>query len=133
MSLLCPSVGEAQMLANALQAASPEALILKLYSNAHAPVAGDTASNYTEVGAGLGYAAIALPRAGWSNPVVGTPSYIQYSAGQVINWTNTGTVYGYFLVGASSGTLYWAEQIYPGGQVFNNGDSLTITPKISLT
>ena len=132
MSLLCPSVGEAQMLANALQAASPEALILKLYSNAHAPIAADTASAYTEVGAGLGYSAANLTRAGWSNPVVGAPSYIQYSAGQVFNWTNTATVYGYFLVGAISGTLYWAEQIYPGGQVFNNGDSLTVTPKISL-
>ena len=133
MTLLCPSVGEAQLLAGAIKTASPEALVLKVYSNAHAPAAADTASSYTEVGAGLGYSAISLTRAGWNDPVVTTPSYIQYATAQVINWIGTATVYGYYLVGAVSGTLYWAEQIYPGGQVFNNGDSLSITPKITLT
>ena len=133
MSLLAPSVGEAQLLTNALQAASPEALILKLYSNAHAPVFGDTAASYTEVAGGLGYSAMTLTRAGWSNAVVANPASIQYGTPQVTNFIGTATVYGYFLVGAVSGTLYWAEQTYPGGQVFNNGDSLTVTPKITLT
>jgi hypothetical protein len=132
MTLLMPSVGEAAALGCAFRDTSPEALILKVFSNNHTPIAGDTAAAYTEVGAGLGYTAFTLTRAGFSAPVVATPSYIQYGTPQVINWSGTATVYGYYLVGASSTTIYWAEVLYPGGQVFNNGDSLTITPKISL-
>lgn len=131
MSLLCPSVGEANMLNNALQATTPEALTLKLYSNSKAPAAADTAASYTEVSAG-GYAAKSLTRAGW-NAATGTPAVSTYGTEQVFNFTGTVTVYGYFLVGESSGTIYWAEEIYPSGQTFNNGDSLTLTPKISLT
>ena len=52
----------------------------------------------------------------------------------MFNFTGTGTVVGYYIVGATSGNIYWAERIYAAaGQTFNNGDSLTVTPKITLS
>jgi hypothetical protein len=131
VTLLAPSVGEACLLDNALSQTTPEALTLKLYSNNKTPAAGDIASGYTEVSGG-GYASKSLTRAGW-NAASGTPAAKQYGTAQAFNFTGTVTVYGYFIVGATSGTLYWAELMYPSGQTFNNGDSCTVTPKITLT
>jgi hypothetical protein len=132
MTLLAPSAGEVCMLNNLLHnAAIPENLLLKLYSNSKAPAAGDTAASYTEVSGG-GYAAKTLTNGASWTTTSGTPSYSTYTA-QTFNFTGTITTYGYFIVGATSGTIYWAEEIYPSGQTFNNGDSLTITPKITLT
>lgn len=132
MSLVIPNVGEALILDNALKTASPEALILKLYSNNYDPVAASTAGSFTEVASG-GYAAKNLSRAGWGAAVPGAPSQSTYGTPQVFNWTGAATVVGYFLVGAVSGTLYWAERLYAGaGQAFANGDSLTVTPKITF-
>lgn len=134
MALLAPAEGEMQMLENMLRVnATPEVLNLKLYTNNYDAVNGSTAANFTEC-AISGYAAKALTRGGWNAATSGNPSYMQYSAGQVFNFTGTGAVVGYYLVGNTSGKVYWAERLYATtGQTFNNGDSLTITPKVTLT
>jgi hypothetical protein len=133
MSGVLPNVGEAAMLDNSLKNTTPEALILKLYSNNYDCINTSIASNFTEVSDG-GYASKALTRAGWNSAVGGSPSYSQYSAAQVFSFTGAvAGVVGYFLVGASSGTLYGAERLYAGtGQAFANGDSLSVTPKITF-
>jgi hypothetical protein len=131
MTLVIPNVGEAMMMDNALKTASPEALTLKLYSNNYDAVNSSTASSFTEC-TGSGYAAKTLTRAGWNAAVAGSPTVSTYGTAQVFSWTGAITVVGYFLVGATSGTLYWAERLYAGtGQTFANGDSLTVTPRIT--
>jgi len=111
---------------------TPEATTLKLYTNNYDPVNGSTAASFTEC-AISGYAAKSLTRAGWSASVNGNPSYKQFATAQTFNFTGTGSIVGYFIVGATSGNIYWAERIYATtGQTFNSGDSLTITPKITL-
>lgn len=133
MTLMVPDIGETMFLDNILKTASPEALNLKLYSNNFDCVEGSVASAFTEVSGG-GYALKNLTRAGWNaaQSAAGVSSST-YGTAQTFSFTGTVTVVGYYLVGASSGTLYWAERLYAGaGQVFNNGDSLTITPKITL-
>jgi hypothetical protein len=130
MSLQTATVGASAMLDALLKtAATPEALVLKLFSNNHTPAAADTAGSYTEVTGG-GYAAITLTRAGWGAASAGVSTY---GTAQTFSFTGTVTVYGYYIVGATSGTLYWAELMYPSGQVFNNTDTETITPKYSLS
>ena len=132
MALLAPAIGQMELLECALKDTTPEALTLKLYTNNYDAVNGSTAANFTEC-AISGYAAKSLARATWSAAVSGNPSYIQYSAAQTFNFTGTGAVVGYFIVGATSTNIYWAERLYATtGQTFNNGDSLTITPKITL-
>lgn len=133
MTLMVPDIGETMFLDNILKTTTPEALTLKLYSNNYDCVEGSTASNFTEATI-TGYASKALARATWGAAVSATgTSSSTYSAPQVFNFTGTGAIVGYFLVGTTSGTLYWAERLYAStGQTFNNGDSLTITPKITL-
>jgi hypothetical protein len=132
MTLVIPNVGEAAMQDNSLKATTPEALILKLYSNNYDAVNSSVAGSFTEVTGG-GYASKTLTRAGWNAAVPGSPTSSTYGTAQVFSFTGTiAAVVGYFLVGATSGTLYWAERLYAGaGQAFGNGDSLTVTPKIT--
>ncbi len=132
MTLVIPNIGETMVLDNALKTASPEALIMKLYSNNYDPLNSSVAGSFTECSGG-GYASKALTRAGWGAAVGGSPSSSTYGTGQVFSWTGACTVVGYFLVGATSGTLYWAERLYAStGNTFANGDSLTVTPKFTL-
>ena len=133
MTLLVPDVGECEILDCAFKDASPEALTLKLYSNNYDAVEGSTAGNFTECSGG-GYASKALTRAGWNSAATATgTSSITYGTAQTFSFTGSVTVVGYFLVGTTSGTIYWAERLYAGaGQAFANGDSLTITPRIEL-
>lgn len=133
MALVIPNVGEALILDNALKTASPEALILKLYTNNYDCINSSVAGSFTEMTGVSGYVAKTLTRAGWGAAVGGSPSSSTYGTPQVFSWTGAATIVGYFLVGAVSGTLYWAERLYAGaGQVFANGDSLTVTPKITF-
>lgn len=133
MALLAPAAGEMMLLDNALKTTTPEALILKLYTNNVDAANGSVAGTFTEC-AISGYAAKTLTRAGWNAAVTGNPSSSTYGTAQTFNFTGTGAVVGYYLVGATSTTIYWAERLYATtGQTFNNGDSLTITPKITLT
>lgn len=131
MTLVIPNVGEALMMDNALKNTTPEALTLKLYSNNYDCINSSVAGSFTEVSGG-GYAAKSLARASWSSSVAGSPTSTTYSAAQVFSFTGTVTVVGYFIVGSVSGTLYWAERLYATtGQSFNNGDTLSVTPKIT--
>ena len=132
MTLTVPDIGETMLLDNALKTASPEALILRLYSNNYDPIKTSVVGSFTEV-TGSGYAAKTLTRAGWGAAVPDGPSSSTYGTMQTFNWTGAATVVGYYLVGAVSGTLYWAERLYSGaGQVFGNGDALNVQPRVTF-
>jgi hypothetical protein len=126
-----PNEGETSILENAFKNTTPEAFTLKLFSNSATLANSNTAAAFTE-SAISGYAAKALARASFSAAVPGSPSSISYSAAQTFNFTGSGTIYGYFIVGATSGKVYAAETLYPTGQAFASGDSLSITPKITF-
>lgn len=133
MALLVPDAGEVAMLDALLKTASPEALTLRLYSNNYDAVEGSTAGNFTEATIS-GYASKALARATWggASSAAGVTTST-YGAPQVFSFTGTGQIVGYYIVGSVSGTIYWAERLYATtGQTFNNGDTLTVTPKITL-
>lgn len=131
MSLVVPYVGEVVNLDSMLRLASPEAQILRLYANDVTPSASDVATTYVEASI-PGYAAISLARSSWgaagTSAGVTSASYPQ----QTFSFTGSGTVYGYYVVGATSGTLLWAELLFLGGQAFVGGDSLEITPRMQL-
>ncbi len=132
MTLLVPDVGEVSILDNMLQTTTPEAQILKLYSNNYDAVEGSVAGDFTEVSGG-GYSAASLARASWNGAATVAGVTSKTYPAQTFSFTATRTVVGYFVVGAVSGTLLWAERLYVGsGQVFNNGDDMTVTPRIEL-
>jgi len=133
VTLLVPNVGEARMLKLILNNVSQEDVILKLYKNNVTPAEGDVASDYT-VADFTGYASLTLTGASWSF-TTGDPSYASY-AQQSFTSTAGGqsqTIYGYFVVQASSGILLWAER-FAGAPyaIVNNDDAIKVTPYIEL-
>lgn len=113
---------------------SVENMVLKLFTNNHTPAASDAtnASDYTEA-SGFGYAAVTLTGASWTFSGSGpaTAAYAQ----QTFTFTGAlGNVYGYYMVGASSGNLYFAEKFTSGPfNIANNGDQIKITPQITAS
>ena len=132
-------VGLAKVLSETL--ASGENWLLKLYTNnsagvGYTPTASDTASTYTEASIS-GYSAITLTRsvtsATWGTPSAGvTPSVSNYngSTGVTFSFTGTGTVYGYYIVSATTGILIGAEKFATPFAIYNPS-TLTVKPAYS--
>jgi len=142
-ALLMPNEGEAQALSVMLGKASSETLVLKLFTSNTTPAETDTVATYTEA-AGGGYAAINLTGASWTvtpNAVSGAAEAVYPEQAFVFSGPLTGnaTIYGYLIVGATSGKLYWAERFKASNGTTdapstpaNNGDRQRITPKFTL-
>lgn len=134
MSLVVPNIGELQLLKQALGYSAVESLLLKLFCNNYTPVAGSVAGNFTEASGG-GYAAKTLTASSWTF-AGGNPTTASYPA-QTFTFTgalttNT-TVYGYYILGGTSGSVYWAERLTTAFTPANNGDNIQLTLNFSLT
>lgn len=134
-TLLFPQEGETTVLNVFLkQTVAPETVILKLYQNNITPSATDVAGTYTEA-TFTGYSAITLAAATWT-VVAANPSTATHAQQTFTSSANQATqqVYGYYLIGTTSGKLYWAERFSDGPYPISfNNDQIKITPKITLT
>lgn len=134
MALKFPNAGESLGLDWMIKATStPENLTCKLYKNDYTPVDASVASDFT-VADFTNYVNKTLTRGNWSAvTTVSGKASVTYN--DVLTWTcgTTGnTVYGYDLVGATSGTLFCAER-FTTPRVLANGDSLNLSITISLS
>ena len=130
--LIITTTGQNILLGWALQAtATPENLILKLYSNAYTPVAASIATNFTEA-TFTGYSSKTLSRASWATPSTQLDGSSQTTYATQ-SWTvgSGQTIQGYYVVGATSGSLIWAQQ-FDTARVLTTGDVFTLTPSFSL-
>lgn len=133
MTLKVPNQGEADLLKASLNvAAAQEDLVLKLYRNDKTPADSDTAADYTEASF-TGYVAIALDPDDWTvtpgNPTEAVQPMQQFtsSAGG-----QNQDVYGYYVVGADSGRLKWAERFTDGPyDIVNLDDKIEVTPRFT--
>jgi hypothetical protein len=138
MPLLVPDVGEVELLKRVLYSnAGSENWTLKLYKTNVTPAEGDTAGSYTEADF-TNYVAKTLTSSQsastWAVPTTtsGTTSSTYGSSPQ--SWTcgTTGnTIYGYYVVGATSAVLLFAE-LFATARTLASGDVLNLTPKIEL-
>jgi hypothetical protein len=131
MAALIPNNGEGDALSYFVNKSAPQNLVLKLFKNDKTPAEGDVAADYTECDF-AGYASVTLTGANWT-VTEGAPSSASY-AQQV--FTNTGavaqSVYGYYLVRASTGRIAYAERFTGAPFVVQNvGDEIKITPTIT--
>lgn len=132
---------------------------LKLYSSNTTPAESDTAGTYTELTTAVGYTAggqaltsVRNATLGWAAPATvgsgGTGNWAQTGGGSftgstnvpestytTLTWTWTGnaTVYGYFVVGKDSTTIWWAERFANPPSNFANGSTLNLTPRFGTT
>jgi hypothetical protein len=114
--------------------ATDENYILQLYNSAITPTNSTTAGTFSgHTATFTGYSASTLTRANWVTPTqVSTTAQTSYNTS--ISWTcgATGdTVYGYWVVGATSGICLWAE-LFGTARTLANGDILNLTPVIAL-
>lgn len=136
MTLVVPDQGEKQMLDVLLGANATENLLLKLFTNMITPGEGDTPASYTEA-SGSGYAAITLTKgSGWTVTAGAGSGGAAQAVYTQQTFTFTGgpvTLYGYFVVGVTSGKLYWAEAFSPICNIPSGGGPVLITPKFELS
>lgn len=105
-------------------------LYLGLYTNTTEPLETANLAALTEP-SGNGYARIALSRGSWTV----TGDYAQYAQQTfTANGGNWGNVYGYFIATSAdgSGKLLGVEQFTGAPFVVNDGDSVKVTPKITV-
>jgi hypothetical protein len=135
MALLVPNVGEVVLLSNLLAGGSLENWTLKLYKTDVTPAEGDTAASYTEADF-TGYSAKTLTRSvsggTWSTPSTssGTTSS-SYAAQTFTSSGSSQTIYGWYIVGATSGTLICAEK-FATARTLVSPDTITVTPRVEL-
>lgn len=132
MTILVPNTGEVIALSYLVnKVATPENLIYKLFATNVTPAETDTAATYTEA-AGGGYAALTMTGASWT-VTGGAPSSAAYAQQ---TWTFTGalttnaTIYGYFVIRATSVDLVLAET-FTSFTPTANGDNIKLTPTIT--
>ena len=135
MSLVLPSAAEKTFLDFALGATVPGNQLLKLFVNSVAPSDTDTAATYTEMTT-LGYASKTLTKTSWVTTAgaAGLPATSVYAQQ---TWTFTAgtavTVYGYYVLDATTGLLLWAEAFTSPKVVQFAGDQILLTPTITLS
>ena len=105
-----------------------ETVNLKLYNNDITPSDTTVLADFTEVSGG-GYAVKNLGASAWSvsgNVATSNPQLFTFTS-------NVGQIYGYYLVGNTSGKLIASERFSSGPfNIANNGDSITVTATISI-
>lgn len=129
MALSFPNGGEDIALSYLVnKVATPENLVLRLYTSDTTPAEGDVVGTYTEA-TGNGYSAITLTGASWT--VSGGATYAQ----QTFTFTGAlGNVYGYYYTRATSADLVASERFSDGPyNIQNNGDQIKITPTITAS
>lgn len=132
MTILVPNTGEVialQYLVN--KVATPENLVYRYFATNVTPAETDTAGTYTEA-AGGGYASFTCTGASWT-VTGGAPSsaaYAQQTTTFTGALTTNATIYGYYVVRASSLDLVLAET-FTSFTPTANGDSIKLTPQIT--
>jgi hypothetical protein len=135
MALVTMNEGELELLDKMLKDAlsTDEGYSLKLFKNDYTPVAASTGSSFTEADF-TNYAAKSLTRAGWGAASTDGNGAASATYGSAQTWTcgATGnTVYGYYVVAATSAKVLWAERL-SSARTLANGDQLTLTPVLTL-
>ena len=135
MAVVVADVSEILVLKNYLNNTAPQDQKLKLYTNNITPGEGDTAGTFTEA-TFTGYSAASLAGANWDF-TSGDPSFAQYNVTLFFTSTANQTaqsIYGFYVVQASSGILMWAERFTTAPfSIALNGDDIQITLKLAAS
>ena len=133
MAIYTPLSGDCILLDKMLKKAlsTDESYILKLYQNNYTPDDSAATGSFTEA-TFTSYAAITLTRAGWfASVIVSTHAETSYATQSWTCGASGNTIYGYYVTGATSGTVLWAE-LFATSRSLQSSDVLNLTPKFTL-
>lgn len=135
MALYTPNQGELELLDKMLKdpLVTDENYILRLYQNNYTPDDSSVVGSFTEASFTT-YAAVTLTRSGWNSGVTVSNKAESSYGSAPLAWTcgATGnTIYGYYVSGATSTVVLWAEK-FATSRVLANADVLQLTPKMTL-
>lgn len=131
MVLVVPNSSEFIILQYITNNYTPENLVICLYANDITPNENSFADTFTEVTGG-GYVLQNLTPEGWTISS-GTPSSAEHTEIIWILAPETGVVYGYYVLRATSGELMWAERFPKGPFTINtHGDEIRVKPILTL-
>lgn len=134
MALLVPNAELVRTLELRLNISTPEDLQIRLYSNNYTPVSGSTAGDFTQA-TFTGYSAVTIDEEDW-DITSADPAVALLDA--AVEFTSTAgsqnqDIYGYYIVGVTSGRLIWAERFTDGPyNIANLNDKISVTPRITL-
>lgn len=138
MAIVVPDVGEVKLLNDLLAGGTLENWTLKLFKNDLTPTDDTVIGDFTEADF-TNYATKTLTRAvgagNWGTPATaGGTTSSTYNSGTPLSWTcgaSGNTIYGYYVVGATSGTLLFCER-FATARVLASTDVLNLTPVLQL-
>jgi hypothetical protein len=135
MPLVTSNLGELELLDKMLKDAlsTNENYILRLYQNNYTPVDASAPGSFTEANF-TSYAALTLTRALWNSAVVVSLKAETSYGSAPLSWTcgaSGNTIYGYYVTGATSGVVLWAE-LFATSRILASADVLNLTPKFTL-
>lgn len=135
MALVVPNVGEVELLDKMLKDAlsTDENYTLKLYTAISGTLDKDTiASDFTEA-TFTGYTSKTLTRSGWvSASTVSNKASSSYAEQSWVGGSGANeTILGYYIIGATSTVLLWAEQ-FSSSVVVQETDTIKVTPVFTL-
>lgn len=113
---------------------STENLVYGLFATNVTPAHTDTLGTYTAASGGGYSGSKTLTGASWTNSGSGpaTAAYAQQTWAFTGALTTNSTIYGYYVWGSSTNTLYWAEA-FTSFTPTNNGDNIKLTPQVTST
>lgn len=135
--MLVPNEGELEALDKLLKDAlsTNENSILRLFKNDYTPVNATTSTDFTEADF-TNYVVKTLLRATWNAAVTNGSGKAESSYGSTpLAWTcgaSGNTVYGYWVQGATSNKVLWAER-FGTSRTLAQDDVLNIQPKFTLS
>jgi hypothetical protein len=137
MSLKVPYEGELELLNKCLKNALlvNENYIISLYKNNYTPTNTDSSANIPYEEADFdGYASKTLTRENWHEAILNNTGEAMSIYDLELTWEiNSGyqTIYGYYVLGATSGKILWAEK-FTTSLILAPEDQLRITPQFSF-
>jgi len=135
MATIIPNAAEQLWLKHVLNHTAPQNQVLKLFTNDITPDENTTASSFTEASGG-GYANKPLTGTSWSFATNASNEAEATYTAQTFTFTGaltgSATIYGWYLVEATSGLLLACERIGSSITPVNNGDNLVVNPLLQL-
>lgn len=132
MALNAPTEGEMIGLARIINKTTPTDPILRLFTDNITPTDTANYADFTEPGAGFGYAASTCTGSVWTITLSGSVAYATYNTVTFTFSSGAVSVYGY-MISDSTSKIVWIERFSGAPYTIpTDGGTIKVQPKVTL-